>query len=86
MSVSMHAVLVELVELSGETDEPVSQSALAASLAVSEESLAESLDSLQQFELVAPSGDGYRPTVTARELLAADIQLDDTLVLDIVDS
>lgn len=85
MSVSTHTVLVTLVEMTGETDEAVPQATLAASLALPESTLAESLESLQQFELVTSTEDGYRPTVTAHELLAADIELGDTLVVDVVE-
>lgn len=86
MSLSMHTVLVELVESAGESDEPVSPQRLAESLAEPEPEVSDSLESLREFELVAATPDGYRPTVTAHDLLAIDIELDETLVLDIVDS
>jgi predicted transcriptional regulator len=85
MSLSLHTVLVELVELADDTGEPVGEATLAAALAVPSPELAGPLDSLAAFDLVAETGEGYRPTVTARELLAADIELDDALVLDTVE-
>jgi predicted transcriptional regulator len=85
MSLSMHTVLVELVDMAGEEDEPVGQPTLAASLSVPEAALTDPLDSLREFELVAASARGYRPTVTAHELLAAGIELDDALVMDTVE-
>jgi len=81
MTLSLHTVLVELVELA-EADQPVSEATLAESLAVPETEIADALDSLREFELVAETAEGHRPTVTAHELLEAGIALDDTLVMD----
>ena len=85
MSPSPHAVLVETVTLAEEAGEPVSSARLAESLDVPEPALADPLDSLCEYELLAATGDGYRPTVTAHELLALDVELDDTLVVYLVD-
>ncbi len=42
----------------------------------------DALDSLESRCLLATAGDGYRPTVTARELLELDIDDDTFLILD----
>ncbi len=85
MAPSPHTVLVEVVDCHRTSDEPVSARAVADSLGVPESALAGPLDSLCEFDLLARTETGYRPTVTAEELLALDIELDDTVVLDVVD-
>lgn len=85
MNPSMHTVLVEVVSRAQECGDPVSERALADSLGVPEATLADPLDTLCELELVEPTDGGYRPTVTAHELLALDVDFDDVLVLDIVD-
>jgi len=80
-----HALLVELTERYERTGEPVTAQELVASLAASEAAVDQSLDSLREFELVAVTGNGYRPTVTARELLELDAEFDDVLILEFVD-
>jgi len=85
MSPSSHAVLVEVVDRYRESDRPVTQQVIARSLEVPEEALSEPLESLCEFELLARSDRGYRPTVTARELLALGVDLDDAVVLDLVE-
>lgn len=84
MSPSPHTVLVAVVSIYGDSGDPVTAGTLADSLQVPEQALAEPLDTLCEFDLLAGTGDGYRPTVTARELLALDVELDDVLVLDLV--
>jgi predicted transcriptional regulator len=85
MSPSPHSVLVAVVDRYEEAGEPVTAAAVAESRNVSEEALSEPLESLCEFELLEPTERGYRPTVTARELLALDVELDDALVLDLVE-
>lgn len=85
MSPPRHTVLVEVVDQYEESGEPVTAAAIAESRGVSRTTLSQSLDSLCDFELLEPTEQGYRPTVTARELLALDIELDDALVLDLVE-
>lgn len=85
MSPSTHAVLVAIVEESRRTGDPVPAGRVAETLGVSEAALAGALDSLRECELVEATGDGYRPTVTARELLELDVAFDDVLVLDFVE-
>lgn len=85
MPPSPHTVLLAVVEANDATDEPVPTGVLADSLGVSEDSLSEPLDSLCACELLEATGDGYRPTVTAWELLELDIDPGDVLVVDLVD-
>ena len=83
MSPSIHTVLVELVEETP-TGDAVSEQRLAESLAVPETALDPPLEKLRKCELIAATEEGYRPTPTAREVLALDVDLDDILVLDVV--
>ncbi len=85
MSLSTHAVLVELVALSRESDEPVSAATVADSLDVPESELAEPLDSLCEFEFLGSTDRGYRPTVTGEELVALDVEFDEVVVCDVVE-
>jgi len=85
MSLSPHTVLVEVVDQYEQSEEPVTARTVAESQAVPEETLSNTLESLCEFELLELTEEGYRPTVTARELLALDIELDDVLVLDLVE-
>jgi len=85
MSLSPHTVLVAVVDQHEDSEEPVPARAVAESQGVPEESVSQSLESLCEFELLEPTERGYRPTVTARELLALDIELDDVLALDLVE-
>lgn len=86
MSLSPHAVLAEVVDRYDRTGEPVAARELRESLDVSGSALDQPLDSLCEFELLERTARGYRPTVTGRELLALDIELEDVLVLDLVDA
>lgn len=86
MTPSTHALLTEIVDRYERGGDPVAARELAASLEASESSLDESLGSLCEFELLERTDSGYRPTVTARELLALDVEFDDVLVLDFVDA
>jgi len=85
MTPSTHAALVSLVERYDGTDGPVTPGALAASLDRSEAEIRRTLARFCRVNLAACEGAGYRPTVTARELLAAGIDLDGTVALDAVD-
>ena len=85
MTLPPHTVLVEVVDRYQESEEPVTAETVAESLNVPEERLSSSLESLREFELLVQTNDGYRPTVTAQELLALDVELDDVLVLDLVE-
>lgn len=85
MSLSTHTVLVAAVDQAEKSGEPVSERALAESLAVRPPALSDRLDSLCAFDLLVETDRGYRPAITAHELLAADIDLEDALVLDVVE-
>ncbi|ELZ21114.1 hypothetical protein C475_19188 [Halosimplex carlsbadense 2-9-1] len=85
MSPSSHTVLVAVVDQYQNSDEPVTAHSIAESQGLSEEALTRPLESLCELELLESTEQGYRPTVTARELLALDIDPDDVLVLDLVE-
>lgn len=86
MTLSTHTLLAEIADRYDRTGEPVADRELRESLDVSGGALEESLASLCEFELLERTGRGYRPTVTGRELLALDVELEDVLVLDLVDA
>jgi len=85
MSDSMQTVLETVVDGYRRSGEPVTLQRVAGSTNWSEESLAEPIESLRDYELIEETDGGYRPTVTGRELLAADIDIDDVVVLELVD-
>lgn len=85
MEPSTHTVLVEVVDRYRESGEPVRARAVADSLGLTESAVSEPLDSLCEFELLQSVERGYRPTVTAREMLELDIDLDETVALDFVE-
>jgi predicted transcriptional regulator len=84
MDPSPHAVLVEVVERYDESAGPVSPHVVADSLDAPESAVSDRCESLCEFDLLYPEATGYRPTVTARELLALDIDLGDAVALDVV--
>jgi predicted transcriptional regulator len=61
-------------------EEPVVPAEAAAQFESDMETLCDSFDSLESNCLLAAVEGGYRPTITARELLELDID-DDTLVI-----
>jgi predicted transcriptional regulator len=85
MEPSTHTVLKEVVDRNRESGEPVRSRAVAESLGVTESAVTEPLDTLCEFELLESSERGFRPTVTAQELLALDIDLEETVALDFVE-
>lgn len=85
MSPSPDEVLVETVRRVEETGSPVTRRELAESLDASEPALREPVASLREYELLEATGRGYRPTVTAHELLELDVELDDVFVFELVD-
>lgn len=85
MSPSSHTVLVAVVDHYRKSNEPVTARSIAESEGIPEEALTQPLESLCEFELLEPTERGYRPTVTAREFLALDIEPEDVLVLDLVE-
>jgi DNA-binding transcriptional regulator LsrR (DeoR family) len=85
MPPSPHTVFLEVVDRYRDSGEPVTRRATADSLGVDRASLSRPLDSLCEVELLEVTEHGYRPTVTAEELLALDVDLDEVLVVDPVD-
>lgn len=85
MEPSTHTVLVEVVDRYREAGEPIRARTVAESLGVRRSTVSEPLETLCEFELLRETDRGYRPTVTARELLALDIDLDETVALDLID-
>lgn len=83
MSPSPYTVLETLVDLYRQSGDPVTARAVAASL--DHRTVEPQCRSLRGHDLLEATGDGYRPTVTAHELLALDVDADDVLVLDVVD-
>jgi DNA-binding HxlR family transcriptional regulator len=77
-------VLVAVVD-HADADGEVTEQAIAESLAVSQSALTESLETLCEFDMVSRTENGYRPTITAHELLEAGIELNETVVLDLVE-
>jgi len=80
-----YAVLEAVVDAYRQSGNPVTPTDIAESLDVPVEALEEPIDSLRECELLEPTGGGYRPTVTAHELLELDVGTDDVLVVDIVE-
>jgi Mn-dependent DtxR family transcriptional regulator len=85
MSVHPHTVLVAVVAIADADGEPVATERLAASLGVSLAALTGALESLCDLALLEATGAGYRPTVTAQELLALELPPEAVLVVDPVD-
>ena len=55
------------------TGQAVTPSAIAGTVTLSEREIAERLAKLADCELLAHTGEGYRPTITGREFLALDV-------------
>jgi len=82
MDESSYRLLEQVVARYDEADEPVRPERLATTVDGDAESVRERLGRLERCELVASVDDGVRPTVTARELLALDIDDPGVLVID----
>jgi DNA-binding IclR family transcriptional regulator len=81
MTVTPHRLLEFVVETYDEQNGPLVQSDVAAQFGLSKAEATRQFDRLHDCELVATEGDGYRPTVTARELLELDID-DEFMIVD----
>lgn len=81
MTVTPHRLLEFVVETYDERNDPVLPADIAAQFDISTPEATRQLDRLHDCELVATEGDGYRPTVTARELLELDVD-DEFVVVD----
>jgi len=75
------AVLAHVVEQYDESQQRVMTADLAGALDADESEIRDCLGQLVANDLLAVVGDGYRPTITARELLALDIDFEDSLVV-----
>jgi predicted transcriptional regulator len=75
------AMLARVVEQYDDHQRPVTAEMLAETIETDRQSIEECLADLESNELLAPAGDGYRPTVTARELLELDLDLRNALVV-----
>ena len=82
---STHAVLVAVVDRAEETGEAVTMQEIALAIDASEAALDEPIDALCACDLLEATARGYRPTVTAHELLALDVDFEDVLVVDVVE-
>ena len=81
MTVPPHEILAFVVSTYDERREPLAPAAVADRFELSPETAAERLGRLADCALLAREDGGYRPTVTARELLALDID-DEFVVVD----
>lgn len=78
-------LLSDLVEAYDERERPVSAAALATAHEAEPAAIVECLDRLATCELVDATPAGYRPTVTARELLELDLDAGEFVVVDCPD-
>jgi predicted transcriptional regulator len=81
MTVTPHRLLEFVVETYDERNDPVLPADIAAQFDISTPEATRQFDRLHDCELVATEEDGYRPTVTARELLELDVD-DEFVVVD----
>jgi predicted transcriptional regulator len=80
---SKQAVLETVVTRFDETTKPVTLATVAAALDLSPATVAPILSDLEGYELLRRTDGGYRPTVTARELLELDVFDEELVVLDV---
>jgi len=85
MSLSPHTVLVTLRDRYDATEEPVAAGTLAELCDQPPADVLPVLRSLCGTDFVVETDDGYRPTVTAREFLQLDVELEDVVAVDLVD-
>lgn len=85
MSPPPHSVLVTLCDRYDATGNPVTADALAERLGRPPADVTPVLRSLCGTDFVVETDDGYRPTVTAREFLRLDVELEDVVAVDVVD-
>lgn len=83
MTRSRMQVLSETVRLYDERGEPITPTDLAATTELAPSTVRAYFDGFESKHLLKRAGDGYRPTVTARELLELDVADDVTLILDV---
>lgn len=83
MTVTHRSVLVRVVDLYRQAGSPQSSADIAVALDAPPGRVSTVLASLETYELVVDTGDGYRPTVTGQELLALDAFDDGNLIIDL---
>ncbi|RXK51148.1 hypothetical protein [Halorientalis pallida] len=79
MSLSPHRLLEFVVATYDEVDRPLTPADAAARLEVGHQRADDCFERFAECELLATVDGGYRPTVTARELL--DLDVDDEFVI-----
>jgi len=85
MSLSAHTVLVTTCAVYDDEGDPPDARTVATAIGTPPATVCPVLQSLCQSEFLAETTDGYRPTVTARELLDRGIHLDDVAAVDVVE-
>ncbi len=75
--------LLQAVVARYEDDErPVTPEELTGAVDCNASTVTEKLATLEECDLLVVAGDGYRPTVTAHELLALDIENPELIIVD----
>lgn len=75
-------LLLELVDQYDEAGTPITPESVAAAVETDPETVRASFEDFESKHLLKPVDGGYRPTITARELLALDIDDDALVILD----
>jgi len=82
MTTSQMELLSVLVSEYDEQNEPLSPAEIAIAVDTESTTVRESFDDFESKHLLTPVDGGYRPTVTARELLALDLDDGAAVILD----
>ena len=82
MTASQMWLLSRLVSQYDEREEPVTPAEMATVVDADPVTVRQFFEDFESKHLLKPAGDGYRPTVTAHELLALDIDDDALVILD----
>jgi predicted transcriptional regulator len=82
MTVSHMDVLAETVSHYDSRSAAVTATELASAMDADVETIRDCFEDFESKCLLKPVGDGYRPTVTARELLELDVDDEMLLILD----
>ena len=81
MTPSPHRLLEYVVDTYDDLGRPLTPADVATQFGMTREKADECFDRLVECELLARADEGYRPTITARELLELDID-DEFVVVD----
>lgn len=82
MTASQMRILSRLVSRYDEREGPITATEMATVVDSDPATLREFFENYESKHLLKPVDDGYRPTVTARELLELDIDDDALVILD----